>query len=232
MKSPFLFIILSNTWHSQYMNAISKYGPAYIVLSDPRINSIYKLQDKILYAKCNETYESLGKKIAIALFWSSQQNVETFDFLVKIDTDTVFCYHSAYMALLDSQHLQHKLVYAGVFNEGYIPYTSGKWKDFQFNKTFGKNMYSKYAYGGGYVLSKLLLEQVVTVVRKYKFESFDGILEDALVGHLVSIVDLHTTVYYKKIDAITTAEVIHRPRRCQTRFIFQHKVFFPARYMP
>lgn len=210
------------------MNTVSKFGSAYAVLGDPSIDYIYKLEKKTLLVKSNETYQNLGKKIAIALFWTSQQTLEKFDFLIKADTDTIFCHNLA------DKHLfrhRHGLIYGGVFNNGFAPYTEGKWKDVQFQQVFKRDIYSKYAYGGGYILSNRLVKKVAHVIQKYSFDSFEGILEDALVGHLVYLISLEHIVYYKNLNAITAVDTIDKPQDCTSHYVFQHKVLHPVRYM-
>lgn len=203
---------VATTLRGEYAFAVGdpSQGPRYVFSPSSSLLSLCVPDD----------YSHLPLKVVRAFEWAFAER--TFDVLVKIDDDTLFCPERMPRAF------PSPLTYAGYFlpAKNRTPQVVGRWADPAYSRVFGRALYPKYAQGGGYVLTRELLGRVLDEVnRSLPEEVLETLrIEDAAIGTLVSRV--RGAVYYSfpirlfgQRAPVPTAPVCHAHSR-----ILKHKV--------
>ncbi len=145
--------------------------------------------DMLLLPGLVDTYANLSTKVLMGLQWA-HRNID-FDFLVKTDDDS-FVRLEELEAVLRRLECDQRL-YWGYFMGHAVPETSGKWAE---KRWFNCPHYLPYAMGGGYVLSRRVVDLLMLYPERLRCYSN----EDVTIGswlapfHLVRKHDLRFNV--------------------------------------
>lgn len=110
--------------------------------------------DLLLLEDLKDSYHNLSTKVLLGLQWSLAENME-FDYLIKTDDDSYVRIEAVSDALRQMEC--HENLYWGYFMGYAFPEPTGKWME---RNWFKCPHYFPYAMGGGYVLSKKVVEMV------------------------------------------------------------------------
>ena len=108
--------------------------------------------DLLLLDKLKDSYLNLSAKVLLGLQWT-QQRVDKFDYVIKTDDDS-FVRSEEIAKTLEKMNCEERL-YWGYFMGHAYPEASGKWAE---QKWFNCPHYLPYAMGGGYILSRKVIE--------------------------------------------------------------------------
>ncbi len=127
--------------------------------------------DMLLLPDLVDTYANLSTKVLMGLEWAHRNN--DFDYLVKTDDDS-YVRLEELEAVLRRMGCEQQL-YWGYFMGHAVPETSGKWAE---TRWFNCPHYLPYAMGGGYVLSRRVIDHLMRYPKRLKCYSN----EDMTVG--------------------------------------------------
>jgi len=148
-----------------------------------------------LWLPSNDTYRGGPSKVVDALRYVVEHDLP-YKYLLKTDSDSLVCI-SRLMHWLGQNKLPDTGVYAGdpQTHYGRLDYGVGyKFDDHNYASIFNQSTYTRYNLGGGYVLSRDVVQHVVRAAREGGFlpggkwrrqEDLMPYMEDALVGKLV-----------------------------------------------
>lgn len=163
-------------------------------------------QDLLLLEDLKDSYLNLSAKVLLGLEWSQAENVD-FDYLVKTDDDS-YVRIEAVSEALRQMECQNEL-YWGYFMGHAFPEPTGKWME---RNWFKCPHYFPYAMGGGYVLSRKLVETVTRFSERLILYSN----EDVTVSSWLSPYRL-----LRKHDLRFNVESLSHG--CNNRYIISHK---------
>ena len=116
-----------------------------------------KFNDMLLFNDLKDTYHNLSRKVLFGLNWAEQE-LGHFDFLIKTDDDS-FVQIEKVAENFKEMGCPDRL-YWGYFMGHAYPEPSGKWAE---RNWYSCPHYLPYAMGGGYVLSKKVVDIIVSL---------------------------------------------------------------------
>ena len=151
---------IRGTWmhnfRSRHVLCTTKFLVGLFNLSEGTIASLQReqslYQDLLLLEDLKDSYANLSAKVLLGFEWSQVNKVD-FDYLVKTDDDS-FMRIEALSEALRQMDCPRRL-YWGYFMGHAFPEATGKWME---RNWFKCPHYMPYAMGGGYVLSRTLIE--------------------------------------------------------------------------
>ncbi|KAK2705974.1 beta-1,3-galactosyltransferase 6-like [Artemia franciscana] len=193
---------IRETWGRNLNENISLY---FVVSAGPGIDDEKrKHNDLLVLGNIEDTYELLTSK-TLGAFSSILENT-SFEYLLKCDDDS-YVFIDKLINLLAKQ--PSKKLYLGYFKGNAHVQRKGAWKEKDWNLC---DRYLPYAQGGGYLLSKDLVEYIVKnsdLLKKYKSE-------DVSVGAWLAPLDIN-----KVHDIRFNTE--WRSRGCSNSDVITHK---------
>lgn len=175
-------------------------------------------EDLLILPQLVDSYVNLTRKMLMA-FVELQKEID-FDYLMKVDDDTyvnlsilaedLWRYHSNLRATQQDDRLTPQL-YWGFFNGRAQIKTGGQWKESNYNNICDK--FLPYALGGGYVLSRGLIQYIAG--NAHRLISYRS--EDVSVGTWL-ITQKHV---HRRHDV--RFDTGYMPRRCQPYHLVLHK---------
>ncbi len=162
--------------------------------------------DIIMFEDLKDSYANLSSKVLMGFKWSISDKVE-YDYLLKTDDDSFVRIEPLSRAIKDMDCPRR--LYWGYFMGYAYPEPNGKWKE---RHWFKCPHYLPYAMGGGYVLSRDVVDILVTL--SHKLALYKN--EDVTVGSWLAPFNLQ-----RKHDLrFNTESVSHG---CNNGYIVSHK---------
>lgn len=163
-------------------------------------------QDLLLLEDLQDTYKNLTLKLKMTLQWVNK-SIPTFDYIVKVDDDSFVRLDKLAKAIRGMDC--NKRLYWGYFLGHALPVRTGQWKEVKWRVC---SHYLPYALGGGYVLSK----QVVDILLRYSHRLKMYCNEDVAIGSWLAPYDI-TRTHDLRFD------VEAKSHGCSSNHIISHK---------
>lgn len=162
--------------------------------------------DLLLLAGASDDYRSLTRKLKVALDWLQQSM--TFTFLLKVDDDSFVMIPELIEYLISLQRSEK--VYLGFFRGSASVKRQGKWAEHDW---FLCSHYLPHARGGGYLLSRDLVNYIVR--NKDWLKEYAN--EDVSVGAWLAPLDI-SRIHEPRFDTE------YHSRGCSNLYLVTHKV--------
>lgn len=151
----------------------------YYFIGDMSLSENYKVdeENKIVYLKIPDNYESLSLKTYYAMKFISENYLDKISGIFKTDDDIILDVDKLSNCI--DENKEHKYFGVKAFSGGYESnYHFGKCESIELNKTTSFIPKSNYCAGGGYYISKELITNILDNI-----EIFENVIfEDAAVG--------------------------------------------------
>lgn len=176
-------------------------------------NEQKRYHDLLIFENLQDSYWNLTMKVKLAFGWA-YRNVDSFDYVLKVDDDS-FVQVDKMVAALRKMKCEERL-YWGYFMGRAPPEPMGRWVETEWHIC---RHYLPYAIGGGYVMSKRVLEVLLRFSDKLKHYNN----EDVTVGSWLAPYRL-----VRRHDLRFDVESFSHG--CNNNYIISHKQKVPDMY--
>ena len=177
------------------------------------INEQKRYHDLLILENLLDSYWNLTMKVKLAFEWAYKY-VDSFDYVLKVDDDSFVRVDKMVIALRKMKC--EKRLYWGYFMGRAPPEPMGRWVETEWHMC---RHYLPYAFGGGYIMSKDVLEVMMRFSGKLKHYNN----EDVTVGSWLAPYQL-----VRKHDLRFDVESFSHG--CNNNYIVSHKQLVPDMY--